>query len=131
MLSVSRASGVGDLEGRSTRMGYSGVESSGEPCECWVMSRRVGISTSDLVGVLGLERRRRSGDGDGEREGPREDALVNRLPVARGWVQLTGWMNNSIAPCGLSARNELAEVRGLSERSRVPECPGEPSGDGA
>ena len=66
MLSV--VSGDADLEGGSTPITTPEAESPGEePCESWAIVRGVGMSKLGLVGVLGLEKWGRNGDGERER----------------------------------------------------------------
>ncbi len=70
LYSLCVSPGVPGLDGPATSIGIS----EGEPSlssECWIMARRVGMSISDPVGVLGLEERWRmnvDGDGDEGRE---------------------------------------------------------------
>src|SRR6267154_4519864 len=76
------SSGVPGLKGPliSKEISEGGTSPSSEG---WIMARRVGMTTSDLVGVLGLEGWRRNGNRDGDededREWLREDTPVNCL----------------------------------------------------
>jgi hypothetical protein len=82
-LSALRVSSeVPALEGPRISIGIPEGEPEGESPLFWIMDRRVGMSMTDPVGVLGLEELRRKGKGMGDEGRLREVTPVNCLPAA-------------------------------------------------